>query len=217
MEKENNTVETVETKEVKTIDSATQTLINNEVAKALKNIKGNLDNAYAERDTYKSQISSIQADKQALEIANLEKAGKHQQVMEIKMAEMNSKLETYEKRNTELSRDNAVRSHLNALDFRNDKAAKLAYSDIVDTLKKDVDGNWVHENGSDIKTAVQNYVKDDSNAFMFNVKANAGTGTNVAKPASGAQSVKSITDMSQAELLESISKGTTDVKGNWQT
>ena len=133
----------------------------------------------------------------------------------MKIAEMSAKLETYEQKNTELSRDNAVRSQLNSLNFKSDKAANMAYQDIVGSLKKDATGNWVHENGLSINDAVSSYSKDDNNAFLFSVKANAGSGVNPAKPASGNNPVKSIKEMSTDELLANIEKGNVKVDGEW--
>ena len=213
MTTENQENTTVETKTE--ISADVQELINAEVSKAIKNIKGNLDNAYAERDAYKAKIAEAEAAKQAAEIAALEKAGKHQEVMQIQMNELTKKLETYEQKNTELSRDNAVRSQLNGLDFRNDKAANMAYSDIVSSLTKDVNGNWVHSSGASIAEAVSSYAKDDKNAFLFNVKANAGTGTTVSKPATGTTPVKSIKEMDQIELLQAIAEGKINPAGDW--
>lgn len=213
MTTENQENTTVETKTE--ISADVQELINAEVSKAIKNIKGNLDNAYAERDAYKAKIAEAEAAKQAAEIAALEKAGKHQEVMQIQMNELTKKLETYEQKNTELSRDNAVRSQLNGLDFRNDKAANMAYSDIVSSLTKDVNGNWVHSSGASIAEAVSSYAKDDKNAFLFNVKANAGTGTTVSKPATGTTPVKSIKEMDQMELLQAIAEGKINPAGDW--
>ena len=213
MTTENQENTTVETKTE--ISADVQELINAEVSKAIKNIKGNLDNAYAERDAYKAKIAEAEAAKQAAEIAALEKAGKHQEVMQIQMNELTKKLETYEQKNTELSRDNAVRSQLNGLDFRNDKAANMAYSDIVSSLTKDVNGNWVHSSGASIAEAVSSYAKDDKNAFLFNVKANAGTGTTVSKPATGTTPVKSIKEMDQHELLQAIAEGKINPAGDW--
>lgn len=213
MTTENQENTTVETKTEITAD--VQELINTEVSKAIKNIKGNLDNAYAERDAYKAKIAEAEAAKQAAEIAALEKAGKHQEVMQIQMNELTKKLETYEQKNTELSRDNAVRSQLNGLDFRNDKAAEMAYSDIVSSLTKDVNGNWVHSSGVSINEAVTSYAKDDKNAFLFNVKANAGSGTVVSKPATGTTPVKSIKEMDQSEVLRAVAEGKINPAGDW--
>jgi hypothetical protein len=133
----------------------------------------------------------------------------------MKLTELTSKLESYEQKNTELSRDNAVRAQLNSLNFKSDKAAKMAYTDIVGSLKKDATGNWVHENGLSINDAVSSYAKDDNNAFLFSVKANAGTGINPAKPASGNNPVKSIKEMSTQEMIDAVAKGQINVPGEW--
>ena len=201
--------------ETKTEQVDIKSLVDAEVSKAIKNIKVNLDSAYSERDAALVQVEQAKADKQKAEIEALEKQGKHSEVMQMKIAEMSAKLETYEQKNTELSRDNAVRSQLNSLNFRSDKAAKMAYSDIVGSLKKDASGNWMHETGLSIEDAVSSYAKDDNNAFLFSIKANAGTGINPAKPASGNNPVKSIKEMSTDELLSNIEKGNIKVDGEW--
>ena len=192
-----------------------KSLVDAEVSKAIKNIKVNLDSAYKERDEALAQVQQTKADKQKAEIEALEKAGKHSEVMQMKLNELNTKLETYEQKNTELSRDNAVRTQLNSLNFKSEKAAKMAYQDIVGSLKKDATGNWVHENGLSITDAVSSYAKDDNNSFLFSVKANVGSGINPAKPTSGNNPVKNIKEMSTDELLSNIEKGTVKVDGNW--
>ena len=192
-----------------------KSLVDAEVSKAIKNIKVNLDSAYKERDEALAQVEKTKADKQKAEIEALEKAGKHSEVMQMKLNELNTKLETYEQKNTELSRDNAVRTQLNSLNFKSEKAAKMAYQDIVGSLKKDATGNWVHENGLSITDAVSSYAKDDNNSFLFSVKANVGSGINPAKPTSGNNPVKNIKEMSTDELLANIEKGNVKVDGNW--
>ena len=192
-----------------------KSLVDAEVSKAIKNIKVNLDSAYKERDEALAQVEKTKADKQKAEIEALEKAGKHSEVMQMKLNELNTKLETYEQKNTELSRDNAVRTQLNSLNFKSEKAAKMAYQDIVGSLKKDATGNWVHENGLSIADAVSSYAKDDNNSFLFSVKANVGSGVNPAKPTSGNNPVKNIKEMSTDELLANIEKGNVKVDGNW--
>jgi len=203
------------TKTETNITADVQELINTEVSKAIKNIKGNLDNAYAERDAYKAKIAEAEQAKQAAEIAALEKAGKHQEVMQIQMSELTKKLETYEQKNTELSRDNAVRAQLNGLDFKNEKAATMAYGDIVGSLSKNADGNWMHSSGVSIEEAVSSYAKDDKNAFLFNVKANAGSGVSPSKPAVGSIPTKSIKDMDQSEVIKAIAEGKLNPAGDW--
>jgi len=212
---EDNKIQETKQEETKTEQVDIKSLVDAEVSKAIKNIKSNLDSAYSERDAALVQVEEAKADKQKAEIEALEKQGKHSEVMQMKLSELTAKLETYEQRNTELSRDNAVRSQLNSLNFRSDKAAKMAYSDIVGSLKKDASGNWMHETGLSIEDAVSSYAKDDNNAFLFSIKANAGTGINPAKPASGNNPVKSIKEMSTDELLSNIEKGNIKVDGEW--
>jgi len=215
MSEEIKVQEDTKVEETKVDNTDIKSLVDAEVSKAIKNIKSNLDNAYSERDNALAAVAEAKSDKQKAEIEALEKQGKHSEVMQMKIAEMSAKLETYEQKNTELSRDNAVRSQLNSLNFKSDKAANMAYQDIVGSLKKDATGNWVHENGLSINDAVSSYSKDDNNAFLFSVKANAGSGINPAKPASGNNPVKSIKEMSTDELLANIEKGHVKVDGEW--
>ena len=215
MSEEIKVQENTKVEETKVDQTDIKSLVDAEVSKAIKNIKSNLDNAYTERDKAIAAVAEVKSEKQKAEIEALEKQGKHSEVMQMKIAEMSAKPETYEQKNTELSRDNAVRSQLNSLNFKSDKAAKMAYQDIVGSLKKDATGNWVHENGLSINDAVSSYSKDDNNAFLFSVKANAGSGINPAKPASGNNPVKSIKEMSTDELLANIEKGNVKVDGDW--
>ena len=190
-------------------------MVDEEVSKAISNIKLNLDNAYKERDNALGEIEKIKVEKRQAEISSLEQQGKHSEAMQIKLNEMNVKLEAYEQKNTELSRDNAVRTQLNSLNFKSEKAANMAYSDIVKSLKKDALGNWVNENGTSINETVSNYSKEDNNAFLFSVKANTGTGITPAKPSTGTTPVSSIKDMSTDEMLNAVSKGQIKVAGDW--
>ena len=190
-------------------------MVDEEVSKAISNIKLNLDNAYKERDNALGEIEKIKVEKRQAEISSLEQQGKHSEAMQIKLNEMNVKLEAYEQKNTELSRDNAVRTQLNSLNFKSEKAANMAYSDIVKSLKKDALGNWVNENGTSINETVSNYSKDDGNSFLFSVKANTGTGITPAKPSTGTTPVSSIKDMSTDEMLNAVSKGQIKVAGDW--
>ena len=190
-------------------------MVDEEVSKAISNIKLNLDNAYKERDNALGEIEKIKVEKRQAEISSLEQQGKHSEAMQIKLNEMNVKLEAYEQKNTELSRDNAVRTQLNSLNFKSEKAANMAYSDIVKSLKKDALGNWVNENGTSIDETVSNYSKEDNNAFLFSVKANIGTGITPAKPSTGTTPVSSIKDMTTDEMLNAVSKGHVKVAGDW--
>lgn len=211
---ENNTqVKEETTKETKQPDI--KQMVDEEVSKAISNIKVNLDNAYKQRDEALSEVNKIKEEKRQTEISALEQQGKHSEAMQMKLTEVNKKLEQYEQKNTELSRDNAVRTQLNALNFKSEKAANMAYSDIVKSLKKDASGNWVHESGTSINETVSNYAKDDNNAFLFSVKANTGSGVSPAKPNAGTNPVTSIKDMSTKEMINAVSTGQIKVDGDW--
>ena len=210
---ENTQVKVEEKTETKQPDI--KQLVDQEVSKAISNIKVNLDNAYKERDEALNTITKIKEEKRQAEISSLENQGKHSEAMQIKLNEMNVKLEAYEQKNTELSRDNAVRTQLNSLNFKSEKAANMAYSDIVKSLKKDALGNWVNENGTSIDETVSSYAKDDNNEFLFSVKANMGSGITPAKPSTGTTPVSSIKDMSTDEMLNAVSKGQIKVAGDW--
>jgi|TARA_R110000764_G_scaffold50647_2_gene111330 hypothetical protein len=214
---ENNTQEKEINKAEETKQPDIKQMVDTEVSKAISNIKVNLDNAYKERDEALNTITKIKEEKRQAEISSLENQGKHSEAMQIKLNELNSKLELYEQKNTELSRDNAVRSQLNSLNFKSEKAANMAYSDIVKSLKKDALGNWVNENGTSINETVSSYSKDDNNAFLFSVKANMGTGITPAKPSTGTTPVSSIKDMSTDEMLNAIGKGQIKVDGEWSS
>jgi len=210
---ENTQVEETKTEETKQPDI--KQMVDAEVSKAISNIKVNLDNAYKQRDEALSEVNKIKEEKRQTEIQSLEQQGKHAEAMQMKLNEVNKRLEQYEQKNTELSSDNAVRTQLNALNFKSEKAAEMAYSDIVNSLKKDATGNWVHETGSSISETVSNYAKDDNNAFLFSVKANMGSGISPAKPSTGTNPVGSIKDMSTDEMLNAIAKGQVKVDGDW--
>ena len=210
---ENTQVQETKVEETKKPDI--KQMVDDEVSKAIANIKVNLDNAYKQRDEALSEVNKIKEEKRQAEIAGLEQQGKHSEAMQIKLNEVNARLEQYEQKNTELSRDNAVRTQLNALNFKSEKAAEMAYSDIVNSLKKDATGNWVHESGSSISETVSNYAKDDNNAFLFSVKANMGSGISPAKPSTGTNPVGSIKDMSTDEVLDAVAKGRIKVDGDW--
>ena len=227
MSEENKNIDTAventevkETTEVKSDDSTIETLVADRVKSELAKIKSSLDNAYAERDQYKSQINELNKAKQKAEIEALEKAGKHSEVLKIEMNEIKQELEMYKKRNTELSRDNVVKSQLNALEFRNEKAMQLAHSDIINSLKQDTQGNWVHESGASVEEAINDYAKSEANAFMFKVKENVGSGVQTAKPVTKAPAVdvnKPASEMSQDELLQALETGAIKAPGTWNS
>ena len=212
-----NTEVTTDSKvEVTSTDKTIDTLVSDRVNAELAKIKTSLDNAYAERDAAKTEISKIAKEKQAAEIKSLEAAGKHSEVLKIEMNEIKKELDLYKKRNTELSRDNVVKSQLSGLEFRNEKAAALAHADIVKSLKQDSTGAWMHDTGVSVTEAIASYAKSDVNAFMFKVKANAGTNVE-GKTTTTASSApkKNLKDMTTDEVLAAADAGHLPTTGTW--
>ncbi len=73
-------------------------MVDEEVSKAIANIKVNLDNAYKQRDEALSEVNKIKEEKRQAEIAGLEQQGKHAEAMQMKLNEVNAKLEQYEQK-----------------------------------------------------------------------------------------------------------------------
>ena len=210
--------ETTETTEVTAKESTIDTLVADRVKAELAKIKSSLDNAYAERDQFKTKAAELAKEKQRTEIEALEKAGKHSEVLKIEMNEIKNELDMYKKRNTELSRDNVVKSQLSGLDFKSDKAAALAHQDIIASLKQDSTGQWMHESGVSVQEAIAAYHKSDDNAFMFKLKENAGSKVEAPKAATTAAPAapeKALHDMTTEEVLEAVKAGKIGHKDQW--
>lgn len=180
----------------------TEDLINKVVEERLAKIKQNLDKAYAERDSAVRDRVRLEDEAKQRKIKALEDEGKHKEVAEMKLAELQEKLAIAEGKVTELSRDGAVRNALSGLDFRNDRSSQMAYRDIIDQLIQDPEtGTWIHKSGVSIKDFVGQYVKNDDNSFLFKPKSNSGGGAN---PTGGAPRIdpnKKISEMSTEEVL----------------
>jgi hypothetical protein len=82
-----------------------------------------------------------------------------------------------ERRNTELTRDANVRAALQGLDFKNDRAAEMAFKEIAEGLVRNDKGEWVHKSGVTIKDFIAAYVADDNQSFLFKTKASSGGGS----------------------------------------
>ena len=84
MSEEIKVQEDTKVEETKVDNTDIKSLVDAEVAKAIKNIKSNLDNAYSERDNALAAVAEAKSEKQKAEIEALEKQGKHSEVMQMK-------------------------------------------------------------------------------------------------------------------------------------
>jgi hypothetical protein len=186
----------------------TEELINRVVEERLAKIKSSLDKAYKERDeAVKRAVALEDAERQA-RIKALETEGKHKEVAELKLAELQEKLRIAESRVTELSRDSAVRDALTGLEFKNDRSQQMAYRDVIEQLVQDTEtGQWVHRSGVSIKEFVAAFAKDEDNSFLFKPKTNSGAGTGSPSGVPRLDPNKKITQLTSQEILALAQSG----------
>jgi len=178
-----------------------------EVQERLAKMKSNMDRMARERDEALKRAAEIEQQQKQEKIKRLEEEGKLQESLELQLADMKAKLGVYEVENTKLNRDNVVNSALSGLEFRNERSRQLAYRDIVEQLVQNEDGLWVHTSGLSINEFVNNYSKTEDNSFLFRVKTNSGAGTTTASGTPSMEQKKSLSQMTQEEVLALASKG----------
>jgi colicin import membrane protein len=186
----------------------TEDIINRLVEERLAKIKGSLDKAYQERDAAVKERVRLEEEKKQAKMKSLEEEGKHKEVAEMKLAELQEKLAIAESKVTELSRDRAVKDALAGLEFRNERSGQMAYRDIVDQLVQDPEtGAWIHKSGVSIKDYVSQYSKNEENSFLFRAKTNSGTGAGGIDGTPKFNSNKKISEMTTEEILQLASSG----------
>ena len=186
------------------IESRVQEQVNKEKAA----FKAKLDELYKARDEAIKEKVALQEEKRQEEIRRMESEGRHKEIAELKLAELQAKLETVQKENTRLARDHQVTDAMKSIEFRSDIAGEMCRERIMGQLAQTEDGQWVHRSGISIKEYVEQFVKDDDNSFLFKTKPNqgnnlAGHGLNPTTPYSS-DKPKSALDMTTDEMLESI-------------
>ena len=175
---------------------------------SLKEIKSKLDSAYEKRDEALKKIKEFEQKEREAEIKRLEEAGKHKEVYDIKLAELEAEKNTLAKRNVELTRDIDLRSELGAYTFKNDKALKSAFREIADELVRNEQEIWVHKSGVTVKEYVKAFCESEENAFLIKQPTSSGAGSGVIKPSAGKENQKkSLFDMSQEEVMKMAAAG----------
>jgi hypothetical protein len=188
-----------------------QKIVKSKVEEALQPIKENLDKAYKARNEALAKLAEFEQREKEAKLQQLKDEGKHREVWDIEKAELNARLEAAERRNTELSRDVAVKDALKSYSFRNDKASEMAFKEITANLVKDENGQWKHRSGISIKDYCDAFSKDEDQAFLFKAKTNSGAGTpsgTANSPGPANTGSNSIFKMSQAEVLKRAAEGT---------
>jgi hypothetical protein len=156
----------------------TEELIDKVVEERLAKIKASLDKAYADRDAAVKKAVALEDEQKQARMKSLEAEGKHKEIAEMKVAELQEKLRIAEGKVTSLSRDSTVKDALAGLEFRNERSQQMAYKDVIEQLVQDPEtGGWIHKSGVSIKEFVGAFSKDDENSFLFKPKTNSGGGT----------------------------------------
>jgi hypothetical protein len=189
-------------------DDMVQKLVQARIAEELKPIKGKLDNAFKQRDEALAEIAKFKQKERDTQLQLLEAEGKHKEAFELRLAEERARNEALQKRNTELSRDVAVREALRSYVFRNDKAADMAFKDIVANLIQNESGQWMHRSGISVRDYCEAFHKDDEQSFLFKAKPNSGAGsssTGTIVPETNKST--SLFSKSQAEVLKMAAEG----------
>jgi DNA-directed RNA polymerase subunit K/omega len=180
-------------------------LIERAVNEKLKEIKANLDKAYGVRDEALKKVAEFEKKEREIELKRLEEEGKHREAFEMKLAELASEKETLEKRNIELSRDLQVKDLLKGIQFRSAKAADVAFREISSSLVKGDNGKWIHSSGKIVSEFIEDFIKDEDNAFLLRQKVSNGPGLK-STDASNSSS-KSLYEMTQEEVLKLAAEG----------
>jgi hypothetical protein len=166
-------------------------------------IKGNINKAYEEREAMAKELAELRTNQRSAELKQLEESGKQKEADAMRLDEMTQKLKSYEEQFTTLTRDQMLVQAMSKMEFRNEKAASIAQADMVSTLIKDSQGNWVSPTNQSISDYVDSYASDETNSFLFKAKISSGSST-MASPTTTTGTVasdKPVTQMSDAELL----------------
>ena len=156
-----------------------------------------------------AKVAAFEATQREAELKKLEEEGKHREAYELRLAQRDQELEVLRKKNTELSRDVSVKDALKGYQFKNDKAATMAFGEIVSNLVQNDQGVWVHRSGISVSDYCEVFSKEEEQSFLFKSKPNSGGGGNANNaslpPANNGK--KSVFAMTQAEILALGAKG----------
>jgi len=183
-----------------------ETLVASKISEAIADIKQKLDNAYKVRDEALAKVAEHDRFAAESKRAQLIAEGKLQEAADAEIAQLKAEKADLEKANTELARNNEVRQMLSAVEFRNDKAADIAFKEISSELIRNDKGIWVHSSGKSIKDFVGEFIKDENQSFLFKPKTNNGGGGNPIKGTTVDGKV-SLFKMSQAEVIKAAAEG----------
>jgi hypothetical protein len=198
--------EATETPELDLSSPEAKKLMESMVADQLAQMKDNMNKMSKQRDEAMKKAVELEESAKAAKLEKLEAEGKTSEALQMKLDEALARVDALTSVNTGLTRDHTVDKLLSEQQFRNATAREMAKSQIVNELKQDAEGSWVHATGAPLSEFVQAFAKDEENAFLFKPKQSTGAAAMQAvnSEAGGmSKSDKPITDMSFEDFLKS--------------
>ena len=172
---ENNTEVNQDTSESNDLSSPeAKAMMESMVAEQLASMKENMNKMSKQRDEAMRKAVELEEGVKAAKLEKLEAEGKTSEALQMKLDEAIARVDALSKVNTTLTRDHSVDKILGDLQFRNGTAKDMAKSQIVNELKQDSEGAWIHATGAGLGEFVQAFAKDEENAFLFKPKQSSG-------------------------------------------
>jgi len=173
------------------------------VADQLAQMKENMNKMSKQRDDAMKRAVELEEAAKAAKLEKLEAEGKTSEALQMKLDEALARVEALNRVNTQLTRDHTVDRILGDHQFRNATAKEMAKSQIIQELKQDAEGVWVHATGASLSEFVQAFAKDEENAFLFKPKQSTGAAAmqQIGSDGQVPKSNKPITEMSFEEFL----------------
>jgi len=182
---------------------------------SLKDSKAKLEASFIERDKTKKRLEELERKEREANLKLLEEQGKFKEIFEMQLKEKDERLSLAEEEKTnlkrtndELNRDILVRSSLSGINFRNEKAANMAFSEITRELIQDANNQWVHKSGIILSDFIKTYIEDEANSFLLKQKQSSGAGdTGGQNPGGQNSDTGSLFGKSQQEVLKMAAEG----------
>lgn len=198
--------EATETPELDLSSPEAKKLMESMVAEQLAQMKENMNKMSKQRDEAMKKAVELEESAKAAKLEKLEAEGKTSEALQMKLDEALARVDALTSVNTGLTRDHQVDKLLSEQQFRNATAREMAKSQIVNELKQDAEGAWVHATGASLGEFVQAFAKDEENAFLFKPKQSTGAAAMQAvnsETGGAPKSDKPITEMSFEDFLKS--------------
>ena len=197
-----------------TVDTSSQAFkdaVDAAVEVALKDIKDKLNKAYESRDSALAKVKEMEAAARTAEIERLKAEGKAVEALEAELANARAELKAAQDTAIQRTRDLELDRALGALPFRNTRSKSIAFNELISGLVQNAEGAWVDKSGKSLEQLAKDFQDDPDNSMLFKVVQSSGSGSSTSTSAP-ANTPKPLSQMSQAEVMEKVRKGTLRAK-----